>query len=105
MKNKEIKIIKGLKEKIEKCLPGARVILFGSKARGEDTWESDVDLLILVDKKDREEIERIMDICFQFQMDYDVIISPLIHSKEEWNSFPLNISEIKYFIEKEGIRI
>ncbi|RKZ22253.1 hypothetical protein DRQ18_02925 [bacterium] len=51
MRAKEKRILKRLVEKIKKIVPETEIILFGSKARGDDTLFSDVDILILVDKK------------------------------------------------------
>jgi len=107
MKNKKSfkKIIDKLKEKIKEISPSAEIILFGSRARGDYDSESDIDLLILIDKKKKITEEKIINLCYEFELKYDIIIMPLIHSKKEWNSFPYNVSEIKYFIEKEGIKI
>ena len=37
--------------RIARAAPGARVILFGSKARGTDDAESDIDLLVLTSRE------------------------------------------------------
>ncbi len=98
-------ILKELATKIKKEFQDAEVILFGSVARGDDTEESDVDILVLLDKREKGTFDKIIDICFQIEQEYDVVISPLVHTREEWNSFPCNVSEIKYSIEKEGIKL
>jgi predicted nucleotidyltransferase len=36
-----------IKETVQFCLPGSRVLLFGSRARGEQDVHSDFDLLII----------------------------------------------------------
>jgi predicted nucleotidyltransferase len=36
-----------IKETVQSCLPGSRVLLFGSRARGEQDIHSDYDLLIV----------------------------------------------------------
>ena len=41
-----------LKEEVERLVPGARVYLFGSYARGEGTAASDVDVLVVVEERD-----------------------------------------------------
>jgi len=38
---------KTIKETVQSCLPGSRVLLFGSRARGEQDSHSDYDLLIV----------------------------------------------------------
>ncbi len=103
MRAKEKRILKRLVEKIKKIVPEAEIILFGSKARGDDTLFSDVDILILVDKKEKK--EEILEVCFQFELEHDILISPLIRTRDEWNSFPYNVSEIRHFIEEEGVRL
>jgi predicted nucleotidyltransferase len=40
-------IYKTIKETVQSCLPGSRVLLFGSRARGEQDIHSDYDLLIV----------------------------------------------------------
>ncbi len=36
-----------IRETVQSCLPGSRVLLFGSRARGEQDVRSDYDLLII----------------------------------------------------------
>jgi predicted nucleotidyltransferase len=40
-------IYKKIRETVQFCLPGSRVLLFGSRARGEQDGHSDFDLLII----------------------------------------------------------
>jgi predicted nucleotidyltransferase len=40
-------IYKKIKETVQSCLPGSRVLLFGSRARGQQDIHSDYDLLIV----------------------------------------------------------
>lgn len=37
-----------LKEKVAEKYPGVKLILYGSKARGDYNWDSDIDLLIVI---------------------------------------------------------
>jgi predicted nucleotidyltransferase len=43
-------IYRKIKETVQSCLPGSRVLLFGSRARGEQDSHSDYDLLIVTPK-------------------------------------------------------
>lgn len=36
-----------IKQTVQSCLPGSRVLLFGSRARGEQDLNSDYDLLVI----------------------------------------------------------
>jgi predicted nucleotidyltransferase len=49
MNCKEILII--IKKTVKELSPDANIILYGSEARGESKPESDIDILILVDKQ------------------------------------------------------
>lgn len=43
-------ILRSIKYQVQRVVPGAKVILFGSRARGDERPDSDWDILILVDK-------------------------------------------------------
>jgi predicted nucleotidyltransferase len=46
---RRIEIVDSLREKIHKEAPSAKIILYGSEARGDAGPDSDIDLLILMD--------------------------------------------------------
>jgi predicted nucleotidyltransferase len=81
---------------------GARlrgVYLFGSHARGEADEESDVDVLIVLDRVDNysAEIERTGEIVSRLSLEHDLTISRVFTSEERWQSdqtmFLLNVRE------------
>lgn len=80
------------------------VILFGSKARGDDDTESDIDLLVLTDEPvtwaERKEIN---DSLFEIQLKYDVIISTLITTVTDWNEGVFSVLPIHDEISTQGI--
>jgi len=80
------------------------VILFGSKARGDDDMESDIDLLILTDEPvtwaERKEINNSL---YEIQLKYDVIISTLITTATNWNEGVFSVLPIHDEISAQGI--
>ncbi len=83
---------------------GSRVkslYLYGSRARG-DAWEgSDYDYAIIVDKRDRQLEETVLDAAYGILDQYEELISAQIFSEEEWaleKKSPLGLN-----ILKEGI--
>ena len=86
--------------------PDSEVYLYGSQARGDTKILSDWDLLILLNRKNISfdfEI-KFMDEFYEIELETGEIISPLIYSKNDWNS---NHSFTPLFenIQKEGVRI
>ncbi len=80
---------------LKKSFPIESVILFGSKARGDDDAHSDIDLLLISPKGLHwKEEKAVVDALFDIGMEHDVIFSPLFASSEEWEnglfkSFPI----------------
>ena len=52
--------------------------LFGSKARGDDTPESDIDVLVEVDQATAAIEDTVLDIAFAVNLAHDVYISPRV---------------------------
>jgi len=62
-----------------------KVILFGSKARGDHDEHSDIDLLVVAPRLLHwREKKAIVGALFDIGMKYDVIFSPLFTFSDEW---------------------
>ena len=82
-----------------------KIILFGSYARGDNKTGSDIDIMILVNISDIEAKEfqkKLFDETYDFNMDNDVEINPMTHSKELFDKW---VDNYPFFnnIEKEGV--
>ena len=65
----------------------SKVILFGSKARGDHDEHSDIDLLVVASKLLHwKEEKAIVWVLFDIGMKYDVIFSPLFTFVDEWEN-------------------
>jgi predicted nucleotidyltransferase len=81
------------------------IILFGSKARGEENRYSDLDILVLLEQEPSISIEEeIIDIGFEIELKYDVVLVILVHSKAFWDSKGI-LMPIHKEIERDGIPI
>jgi uncharacterized protein len=66
--------------------PTAEIILYGSHARGDFRQDSDIDLLILLDKEKitYADEKRIANSLFNLELKTQQVISPFIKSKSTW---------------------
>ena len=95
-----------VKEEINKVDPTSEVILFGSRARGDNRPDSDWDILILVDnKKVTNEIEdKFRDKLYDIELNSGELISTFIYPKSFWEN-QLRYSLLYKNITKEGVRL
>ena len=84
--------------------PKAEIILYGSYARGENTVDSDIDLLIILDiEKITGEIEkRVTYPLYDIEFDTGEIISPFVVSRKKWES-QHKITPFYENIQKDGV--
>lgn len=86
--------------------PVERVVLYGSKARGDDDADSDIDLLILTSRPlAPKEGDRVIDLIQPVQHRHHVIISPLWLSAEEWYHGVYQVLGIRHEIDREGVDV
>ena len=83
-------ILQMIKNSVQQTEPGATVILYGSYARGEQTKDSDIDLLILIER-DKEKLTREEEIkitypLYGIESEVGTIISPTVYSRKAWAS-------------------
>jgi predicted nucleotidyltransferase len=83
------KILKDLKSHLRQNYgPAVRdVILFGSQAREEASKDSDYDILVLLEHEytTKDEI-KLIDLCYDIDLKYDIIIDVHVISKNELNA-------------------
>jgi predicted nucleotidyltransferase len=79
--------------------------IFGSKARGDHTAESDIDVMIEIDESNPYIESQIDDIIFKINLENDTLISATFFSKKELEEGPMSESPIYKVIQKEGIPI
>jgi uncharacterized protein len=84
--------------------PVDRIVLYGSKARGDDGPDSDIDLLILTNRRltapERQEMSRVI---FDVELRLEVIISKLVVPAEAWERGIYQALPIRREVEREGV--
>lgn len=99
-------LISQIKKAILQEEPGAEIILYGSFARGDNDTDSDLDILVLLEKENitNEDERKIASPLYDLGLQTNQIISPLIRSKKTWLEKYPN-TPLFMNIKKEGIRI
>ena len=105
MNAKTNKISRLIRRYIDSVDPKSEVILYGSRARGEEHSESDWDILILTDYPVDLEIEnKFRDKLYDLELETGEPLSIVIFSKDEWRR-KQRITPFYRNVNKEGISL
>lgn len=101
MKTKEEMLLL-IKNQVRAIVPDARIVLFGSRARGDASADSDWDLLILVDKPrlDPDDFDRISYPVMELGWQEGQQFSPKLYTKADW--LRRSFTPFYKYVEEEG---
>ena len=91
------------KKRIEEEFPVLGFRLFGSKAREDASADSDIDVMIMMERSNPEIEARIDDIVFDINLEYDTFISTVVFSRWEIEEGPMGESPLYKTIQREGV--
>ena len=99
-------IIQLIRQKVNEIDNTAEVILYGSRARGDNRRDSDWDVMILLKRKD---VDKKVEQTFRhnlldIELEIGVPVSVFVYSKSDWEG-KYSITPLFRSIKKEGILI
>ncbi len=101
MINKNANLIaRELKTEVEKKYSVVEMKLFGSSARGDNTENSDIDILVKLQQVDRKIEEDLFNMAYEFELKYDCLIDIVVIPANMDMDIPIYSN-----IEKEGLVI
>lgn len=103
--NEDILIAKKVKESLTDKVPLYEIRIFGSRARGDASPESDLDLYLETGPISREQKRLISDLVWEIGFDNDVVISPLVITQSEAGNGAFSVTLLSKAIKTEGIAI
>ena len=105
MKKTKSHIRRLIREYVNSVDSKAEVILYGSRARGEERADSDWDILILTDYPVNLATEdKFRDKLYDLELEINEVLSLFIYSKEDWQKRQ-KISPFYHNVKREGIAL
>jgi len=105
MQGKDIKIIEKFKALVSMRVKVHEVRVFGSRARGDATEESDLDVLVVVDYLDHSIEKYISDCAWESGFSENIIIMPITISIDTLKNSPIRKSSFIKNVYREGITV
>jgi predicted nucleotidyltransferase len=97
-------LLSEVKRAVAEVEPEGEIILYGSRARGDSSAESDWDFLVLVNGPvDEDRVDKIRHRLYEIEWESGQVLSSIIRSREEWGSQPLCSTPFHRNVELEGI--
>jgi len=79
------------------------VYLFGSRARGDFTPDSDLDLLIILEADDWETKDKVRFVAADVSLEYDVLINTHILSRARWEKMAHQQATLWREVQRDGV--
>ncbi len=96
--------IKAAAAVLREHLPIKQIILFGSKARGDDREDSDIDLLLLTAQPlTWEDRGRAVDLLFPLELEYDIVFGLMSVAEDDWYRGIYQVMPIRDEVERDGV--
>ncbi len=102
----ERQILETFKSTLLKRLAVHKVILFGSRARGDAELYSDMDVVVVLDKLSGvNDVDYISESAWEAGFESGIVVVPVVYSRDEWEKSPERYSLLAIAVEKEGVTI
>jgi len=106
LKDNEKKALLELKKRLLERFPDAEIVLYGSKARRDSNEESDIDVLVLLNREVNNTLEeKIFSTAFKIELKYDVIFGTIVYPQKFWDSPLGKAMPLHWNVDKEGVAI
>ena len=103
MADRDRQILELFAARVRERFPDADVWAFGSRVRGDATWESDLDVCVVDNALTHADHHTIGDIAWAVGFEHGLVIIPICFTREEFERGPMSESTLVANILREGI--
>lgn len=104
MNETEHQVLDRLRALLAARLPLYRLILFGSRARGDADYYSDLDVVVVLDGPVNEAAREVISDCaWEAGFNQGVVVVPVAFSRHDWENGPERHSLLAQAVAAEGI--
>lgn len=105
MSKEDRKILDEFTTRVRKRFSDARIWAFGSRVRGEATWESDFDIFIVLTQVDKKTDRWIRDIAWEVGFNNDRVVTTVLLDRAQFEYGPMSESALVANILRDGISV
>jgi len=105
MGTKDLEIARRFRQLIERNVTPCAVLMFGSRARGTASEDSDLDVLVSVERSTREIEKFISDCAWEAGFPENVVVVPVVVEQQRLERGHLSESAFIRNVLREGVRV
>ncbi|MBF0337725.1 MAG: nucleotidyltransferase domain-containing protein [Nitrospirae bacterium] len=105
MEQKIVDIIDRFKTLLSDRIMVCEIRVFGSRARGDSTQYSDLDVLVVVDKYNPQTDNVISDCAWEAGFPDDIVIVPIVITTDDLKNSPIRESSFIRTVYREGVLV
>ena len=103
MSEQDRRILDQFTSRVRERFPDARIWAFGSRARGNATWESDFDICIVLDHVDNDNDRWIRDMAWEVGFENERVITTVVFDIDQFEKGPMSESTFVANVLQEGV--
>ena len=104
LKKQDKALVDSFAARVRESFPDAIIWVFGSRARGNARPDSDLDILIVLDKVTPQIDRTIRDIAWEIGFENECLIATVLLEREEFEHGPMSESTLVANVLHEGVR-
>ena len=105
LSKKERLVLDHFMERVQQALGNSlkEMVLFGSRARGDDEPDSDLDILVIVEEETWQVRDAVSLAASRVSLDEGMLISPKVIAQNRWDE--MRGFNLRYNIQRDGLKL